>query len=78
VAFFPIWFVVVFTSASFLVSLAAGHGHFPAAAPALIFHMAVHAIFGAMAAAPTRRLDVVLAMALSAMLVDVDHLARFS
>ena len=44
---------------------------------ALVFHMAVHAAFGAVAAAPTRNRWVIGALACSAMLIDVDHIASF-
>ncbi len=79
---FAIRFTLAFTSASFLLSLLSwslspGHGHFPIAGAALIFHMSVHAVYGAVAAVPTRRREVVVAMALCAMLIDVDHLAYF-
>src|SRR5581483_8641982 len=77
---FMIRFVVVFTTLSFLVSLlswsrAVGLPHFPMAGPALAIHMIIHGLYGGIAALPTRRRGTMAAMALSAMLIDVDHLA---
>jgi hypothetical protein len=39
--------------------------------------MAFHAFYGAVAALPTRRRDAIVTMAVSAMLIDVDHLAYY-
>ncbi len=78
---FAVRFVVAFTAASFVVSLlswsrSAG-GYIPNVGTSVLIHMVVHAVFGAVAALPTRRPGPILAMATCSMLIDIDHLAYF-
>jgi hypothetical protein len=54
-----------------------GLGHLPTASTALVMHVAVHGFYGALAALPTRRHGPIIAMALGAILIDVDHLAWY-
>jgi len=68
--------------ASFVVSLLSwshgiGLGQFPAATTGILLHLAFHAVYGAIAAVPTRRRATIIAMALSALAIDLDHLAYY-
>jgi len=79
---FALRFSIVFSAVSFLVSLLSwgrggGLGTFPDASPVLLLHMAIHAFYGAVAALPTRRRGPIIAMAVSAMMIDVDHVAYY-
>jgi hypothetical protein len=75
-------FVFAFTAASFLFGLlswsrGSGNGSLPTASLALLVHLFVHGLFGIAVALPTGRRGPILAMALSAVLIDVDHLANY-
>jgi hypothetical protein len=79
---YVIRFVIAFSTASFLVGLlswsrGSGTGTIPMASLALLMHLVVHALFGAAVALPTGRRGPIFTMAISAVLIDVDHLASY-
>jgi uncharacterized membrane protein YwaF len=75
-------FVLAFTALSLLFTLLSwGHAssepfweRTEVASGDLAFHLLRHALLGGLVALPTRRIDYILAAAIAAVLIDVDHL----